>query len=291
MCIDDFFSFLFKMVQSKDFTIDLKMKLISNLLSEDKLIDKLNLKIIKLIDCLLQQDPESTDKILLMEMKLTVLYSLDYPNDFLLKNNIKLYEILSEYLDAVKCDNGFSPNLCQILDGVLLMDGAYSQIINEHLFKFISDDDKIELLVAMSNEQCVKLFDELDNSLVERVGCIKRTRERFAILVQLFIITHPQKALDCYLVYPVKYNYDNLCIDWYWTKSTVYDIYLENNIISEEEAMVLHKVGDIISNGNLCENKPEQLDKLYCEFVHGRTLREVLFPDFIYRISEKHHCN
>ena len=61
MCIDEILSFLFKLMKSKDFSTNLKVKLISCLFSEDELFEKLNLKIVRLIDELLQQHLENAD--------------------------------------------------------------------------------------------------------------------------------------------------------------------------------------------------------------------------------------
>lgn len=279
MCIDDIFTFLFKLTQSKDFPTNLKVKIILCLLSEDELLEKLNLKIIRLIDDLLQQHLKDAEKVLILELKLRVLYKIDYPNELLLKNNIMINEILSEYLDMIKCDYVFSKNICKVLNGILLLDGVYSKIINEHLFEFISDDDKIELLISLDKKQCVKMLNEVDNDLAERVLFIKRAKERFRVLLQLFIIAHPEKADDCYMVFPVKYSYDNLCLDWYWTKSTVPDYYLKNIIISEEESMLLYKIGDIISKDNSKEY--EMTQELYRKFIHDRPLVDLLFPEFL----------
>lgn len=279
MCIDEILSFLFKLMKSKDFSTNLKVKLISCLFSEDELFEKLNLKIVRLIDELLQQHLENADRILIMEMKLRVLYKLDYPNELLIKNNIMIYEILSEYLDTVKCDYVFSKNICQVLNGILLLDGVYSKIISEHLFEFISDDDKIELLISLDKNQCIKMLNEVDNALAERVLFIKRAKERFKVLLQLFIIAHPDKANDCYMVFLIKYNYDNLCLDWYWTKNTECDYYLKNNIISEEESMILYKVGDIISSDN--SKQYAMMQELYRKFIYDRSLVELLFPEFL----------
>lgn len=54
---------------------------------------------------------------------------------------------------------------------------------------------------------------------------------------------------------------------------------LKNNIISEEESMILYKVGDIISSDN--SKQYAMMQELYRKFIYDRSLVELLFPEFL----------
>lgn len=257
-----------------------RVKVLLNLLSHTALIESLGFKYIELIDYMMKCSKSNEEKIDIMELKIIALDYLYYSGEFLNTKKIDLRSLFLEYLHIVKDECAFM-RTTNVLNSYFI-DESYKRDINDNLLTYLCDNDKVKLLFELSESQLVNIIDyEKDNHIFQSIICFKRIRERFEILKKLMLIVCYQKSDEIfYILFPNGYSYESVISDWYWTENTIHDFYLENNIISEEESKVLHKVGNIINNDNVFEY--EEMNRLYCEFVHGRTLQEVLFPDFIY---------
>lgn len=278
MNYDDIYELMAAMTDRRELSFSFKIKTLSELMNEPEILDRLGLRYIELIDKMLKKCSDIYEKAELAELKLLAYNTLYYPENYLLNNNIDLHKCFSEYLSFVRSE-GISAKTADVLSAYYI-DASYAEEINEQLLKFLDHDEKIKLLTAMNRNSREKLFSQGDGAICE-AELMEKTAERVRVLEQLYVITHPDRSLYLYIIYPVKYNYDSLCIDWYWTKNTGYDLYLEKAIITEKESVVLRKIGDVIGSGNSAENRSEQLHNLYCEFVDGRTFREIVFPEFI----------
>ena len=274
------YNILMTMINCNDLPFFFRVKILSNLLSHTALIESLGFKYIELIDYMMKFSNSNEEKTEIMELKITALDYLYYSDEFLNKKNIDIRNLVLEYLHIVK-DNCAFMRTTNVLNSYFI-DGSYKKDINDNLLNYLCDNDKVKLLFELSESQLVNIIDhEKDNHIFKSIICFKKIRERFEILKKFMLVICYQKSNEIfYMLFPHGYSYESVISDWYWTKNTTYDFYLENNIISEEESKVLHKVGNIISNDNVL--KYEEMNILYCEFVHGRTLQEVLFPDFVY---------
>ncbi len=278
------YELLISMIDCDDLSFSFKIKTISNLLTDADAIEVLGLRYIKLIDYTLKKCSNDLEKKELIEIKLLALDTLYYSDEYLLNNGIDLHKCFLEYMDIARYEK-VSAEETEVL-GSYYIDSSYAQDIEEHLLKFLSDDDKIKLMLGLDRQQLKNVIDCKSNDyIVRKVGYYQRARERFYIVIKIVIVTHPQKSDELfYLLFPNSYSYENVKRDWYWKSQNEYDCYASNGIISKRESDILCRIGDLIDNDSRADNNEEFnniLRNLFCEFVHDRTLAELLFPEFL----------
>lgn len=284
---DRIYELLTAMINCDDLSFSFKIRTISNLLTDADRIGALGLRYIELIDYMLRISRNNSDKKELMEIKLLALDTLYYSDEYLLNNNIDLRKCFLEYLDLVRYE-GVSAREADVL-GAYFIDKSYIQDIDKHLLKFLSDDEKVKLLFKLNQLNQQQLKNVIDykrnNHIVQKISYYQKIRERFSIVIQMALMTHPQKADEFfYMLFPQGYSYECVRSDWYWTEKDSYDYYVDNGIISERESDVLYKIGVSIDNVDIEKNNAEcndTLHTLFCEFVCNRTPFELLFPDFL----------
>lgn len=285
MIQNSLFDSLTAIVNSGHLSFSCKIKILEDILSDSEAVDSLGLKLIELIDQMLKMTNEKSEKRELIEIKLLAFQTLYYPENFLLKNGIDLRKIFLEYLDQVKYEY-VSEREARISDLFICADIKYAKDIEDHLLNFLGENDKILLLFKMNQRQLQNAFNGQKNfSALEAADYYHRINERIHVILQVFLVTHIQKSDEIfYLDFPIRYVYENVCTDWYWTEKTSYDYYTDNKIISEKESDILYKIGSVLSNCDLKNTNTEYKNamlELFDEFVDDRSFTDVIFPDFL----------
>lgn len=283
MSSDRVYELLISMIDCDELSFSFKIKTISNLLTDAETVGSLGSKYIELIDRMLKKCSNNSEKKALWEIKLLALDELYYSDEYLKNNGIDLRKYFQEYMDIARGEEVSAEETAVL--GSYYIDSSYAQDIEEHLLKFLSDSDKIKLMLGLDRQQMKNIIGcKSNDNIVRKVGYYQRARERFDIVIKTVIVTHPQKSDEFfYLLFPNGYSYENVKSDWYWKSQNEYDRYAANGIISKSESDILCKIGDMIDNDSCTDNAEcnNALCKLFYEFVHGRPLDELLFPKFL----------
>lgn len=280
---EDLFDSFKIMIGSDGLSFLSKTKILEDILGDQKALDSLGLKIIDLIDIMLKQTNDNEERRELAEMRLIALQTLYYPDSFLLKNGIDINRLFLDHLDQIKNED-ISEKEAELLRLFISCDIKYAKYTEEHLLNFLDYGDRVTLLYKMDQNRNV--FESKTNSAAaEEAGYYHRMNQRFHIILQVFLTTHPQRSAEVfYFDFPIRYAYENVCTDWYWAENKSYDCYVSDRIISPKESDTLHKIGKIITDRSTempDTDKEEKLLDLFDEFIDHRNITDILFPDFL----------
>lgn len=217
----------------------------------------------------------------LIESIMTAVGITGYFSEYYSKNHILDFAVLFDEYIGLMQKTGYTDRSVQVLHCFSEFGIAKTDIINTTAEK-LSHNDTIMLFCGL-----ISLFypDDILNDtnysekateLLKRASVYNKKRERIHIIEQLILITHPQyKDMYRFAGFAAGHScYENVLSDWYFTEKGSSQRFVNENILTEREGLILEKLGQLILCGEMSSDK---LEKLYEAFCDGKNIAELYY--------------